>query len=364
MNNQFYQLSVSNIIIETKDTVSISFQIPAELKTIFQFTSGQYITIKKEMNGKEERRAYSMSSSPFDQDFTVSVKKVKGGKLSTYFHDKLKVGETLEVMPPTGRFFTPLDAANRKSYYLFAAGSGITPIISIIKSILEIEPKSEVFLLYGNRNEENIIFKSKLDEIEKKYEGQLEVQYILSQPTETKKGGLFGAFKKSVSNWEGMKGRINDKNASIFLDRYPSSTAQSEYFICGPGNMIEAVIYELTGRGVDKKHIHQEHFFTDDNKKVQTESHNGPSKMKVTINGETFETEIAANKTILDVLIAMKKNPPFSCQNGACSTCMAKLIDGEVEMANCYALEEDEIADGYILTCQAKPKTPYLEVKY
>lgn len=362
MNSQFYSLKVSNIKSETNDALSISFEIPKELKDIFQYIAGQYITIKMDFNGKEERRAYSMSSCPEDKDFTITVKKVNGGLLSTYFHDKLKVGDQLEVMPPTGRFVVPLDASNRKRYYLFAAGSGITPILSILKSILETEPKSEVFLLYGNRNEDSIIFRSDLEDIEKRYEGQIEVQHILSQPKETKQSGLFGAFKKSTTQWIGLKGRIDNKTTAAYLDKLPFSNLPSEYFICGPGNMIDAVIYELTDRGIDKKHIHQEHFFTEASKSAPTNARSGFSKMKVTINGETFETEIANNKTILDVLVAMKKNPPFSCQNGACSTCMAKLVEGEVEMAVCYALEEDEIADGYILTCQAKPKTSYLEV--
>lgn len=215
MSNQFYALKVANKQAETSDTVSISFEVPADLKDIFKYKQGQYLTLAFTINGVEERRAYSMSSSPLEDHLTVTVKRVKNGKVSNHIADKVNAGDTVNVMPPEGRFYTKLDRDNKKTYYLFGAGSGITPLMSIIKTILEVEPQNAVHLLYGSRHDDCIIFKNQLDALAKRYEGQFIVEYVVSQPVKQKAGGLSGFFKKATVNWTGGKGRVDPKPSKI-----------------------------------------------------------------------------------------------------------------------------------------------------
>ncbi|MCB0568548.1 MAG: nitric oxide dioxygenase, partial [Phaeodactylibacter sp.] len=260
MSKPFYTLKVRALKRETADAVTILFDVPEALKETFRYKAGQYLTLRFAFEGEEARRAYSMCSSPLDDHIAVTIKQVENGLVSHYINNELKAGDSVEAMAPEGRFFTELDADNRKDYYLFAAGSGITPLMSILRTALEAEPQSTVFLFYGNRDEEHIIFREQLDELARKYDNQLIVDHILSQPKKQKGSGLLGFMKKSESSWQGEVGRIDEKQLRRFLAEHPQRSRQGEYFICGPGNMIDTVRSTLLDMGIDKNHIHTVHF--------------------------------------------------------------------------------------------------------
>lgn len=365
MSNRFHSLTVSKVTPETADTVSISFDIPDELKDSFSYTQGQYLTLKFNIKGTEVRRSYSMSSSPIEDDITVSVKRVANGLVSNYINDNVQVGTQIEVMPPDGRFFTKLEETNRKSYYLFGAGSGITPLMSILKTIVEQEPQSTVFLLYGNRNENSIIFKEQLQSLLSRYEGQLIVEHILSQPIKEKVGGIGGFFKKAKISWQGKSGRIDAKSVNTFLAENPPRNKDVECFICGPNDMTSIVEQALINNKIDKSNIHKE-LFTSGNTSASVPVKNevAGAKLTVHLDGKKHETTVPKGKTVLDTLLDNKIEPPYSCTSGSCSTCMAKVLNGKAEMEVCYALDDDEIEEGFILTCQAHPTSGEIEITF
>lgn len=359
----FHTLKIDKIVQETPDAVSIRFEIPAHLAADYRFSAGQHLTVMTEINGKEERRAYSLCTPPFDPAPTITVKKVTGGKMSTWLCEKVSVGDHLSVMTPEGHFVVHPDHSLARSHYFFAAGSGITPMMSMITTILEEEPKSVCYLLYGNRNESSVIFKQKLDELSSRYSGQLEVTHVLSKPDKKPAGGLGGLLGRKTSDWKGLSGRIDNNKCLDFINSHPSVHAVQQYYVCGPGSFIETVITSLAGTGIDKKNIHKE-YFNAGTQPAEKKSGLDHASIKVTLRGQTFEMEVPKGKTILDVLVDAKKDPPYSCTSGACSTCMAKVTDGKVSMDSCFALDDDEVEAGYILTCQAHPQTASVTLSY
>ena len=358
---QFHKLKIEKKVLETLDTMTVYFNVPPDLKDVFEFKPGQYLTISEEIGGKEVRRSYSICTAPYSGQLATTIKRVAGGNMSTFIHSNWHAEGEANVSEAEGKFILMANPLAKRKIYFIAAGSGITPIMSMIRELLENEPASEMHLLYGSRDEDNIIFKEELDKLAERHAGQLFVTYTLSQPKKEKGKGLTSIFKKSKSSWQGEQGRIDGQ----MLKKWTSNISNTDLaYICGPGNLIEQCEENLLSLGMKESQIFKEYFSPPgDDKKV--EKRDGVrSNVTVHLNGKTIEFETDGSKPILDELIAMRVNPPYSCTSGACSTCLAKVSKGQVKMDVCYALDEDEIAEGYILTCQAKPVTDELELSY
>lgn len=360
----FNKLRVAKRIQETDQAVSIVFQQPEDGS--YAFRAGQYITVKFDVNGQEQRRAYSIFTPPETSEFGFTVKRVQGGIVSNHIIDTIKVGDEVEVMSPEGKFVVKPMVQAVRDHYFFAAGSGITPIMSMIATLLEKEPLSTIYLLYANRNENSIIFKETLEQLSENHKGQFHLTHILSQPVQEKAGGLSGLFgKKAKPNWKGLRGRVNGKILSEFFQEFPSKSGNDLYYLCGPSGLIDIVETTLMGRDVAKADINKEYFTVETDPNAAATSGAGVScQAEVKLNGETVTLNIPTDKTVLDALIDLGKDPPYSCTSGACSTCVAKVTEGAVDMESCFALDDEEVEDGYILTCQAKCTTPTLKLDY
>jgi ring-1,2-phenylacetyl-CoA epoxidase subunit PaaE len=352
----FHKLTVKEVKTETPDCVSIAFAVPQDLQTEFLFEQGQNITIKKEIEGEEIRRSYSICSAPFENELRVAVKKVDGGKFSGYANTILKAGDELDILPPTGKFNTKLQTTNCKQYVAFVAGSGITPVISIIKTTLQTEPGSSFTLVFGNRGRHSIIFFEELEGLKNKYLNRFNFINILS---------------REKTDAPINSGRIDSEKLTE-LNKLIDYKNTDEFFICGPEEMIFCVKDFLEKTGIDKNKIHFELFTTPGQKQSGVGSRElgvndkGPtSKITVKLDGRSFDFDLGFNsENILDAALKQGADLPFACKGGVCCTCKAKLLEGEVEMDVNWGLEHEEVEQGFILTCQSHPVTEKVVVDF
>lgn len=352
---RFHTLKVKDIKRETTDAVSVAFEVPAMQQPEYQFKQGQYITLKLTVNGEEIRRSYSLCTSPYsEKELRVAVKEVNEGKASTHINRHLKVGDTIEVMTPMGNFYTSLSGGNKKNYVLFAGGSGITPMMSILKSVLYVEKNSTVTLIYANKNEESTIFKAEIDNIAAN-NSNLKVAYMFDVP------------KQKISDLQ--TGIITSEKAKALIENFGGVNAD-EYFICGPAPMMENVKTTLQNLNIPTEKIKIEYFSSVIDAVAKAEGAvvtGGNVKAKVKVIQYGIETDFildTSSISILDASIEAGVDAPFSCKGAVCCTCRAKVLEGKVKMDANFALTDAEVEEGFILTCQSHPITQTVVVDY
>ena len=351
---KFYKLKVADVHKETSDCVSVSFEVPASLKEEYKFIQGQYLTLKLLVNGEEVRRSYSVCSGVHEGELRVAIKRVKDGKGSNFINDNFQIGQEVEVMTPMGGFHSPMNPYHKKNYVLFAGGSGITPMCSIIKTVLHDEPNSTLLLFYGNLDEDATIFRKQLDELREKNSQQLKIFYILDKP------------KQNID--ETFKGIMTAEKVKTLISKFVDLNKDNEFFICGPTLMMDNVRKTLEDLSVEKNRIHIEYFTSSSEPAGGTIS--PPIEKiisKVTISQYGIETsyELASDgKSILDSAIEHGVDAPFACKGAVCATCRGKLLEGKVHMNKNFALTDAEVSESYILTCQSHPITPVVKVDY
>lgn len=364
-DKQFYSIVVAKVVHETADAVSIYLDIPANLQTVFSYKAGQYITLRINLDGQTYLRSYSLSSCPHSNNYyRIAVKRKAGGAVSGWLVDKLQRGATLEVFPPLGNFTPSLDPFI-DTYFLYAGGSGITPMLAIAKTVLS-QTKSDVVLLYANRNEDQIIYQLDLIELNKEYEKRLFVYHILDEPP---------------AKWTGLKGIFKQADYTEFLRNTFSGIAinKAEHYICGPTPMMHEVenalskdlmltenVVHVEYFEIEKQPHENQHQATnkDTANKSNTDKSANTTEVSLIIRGKKQVVMVDKNQTILSACLDAGIDAPFMCEAGVCASCKAKVISGKVSMRACYSLSDKEVKDGYILTCQSEPQTDTLQITY
>jgi ring-1,2-phenylacetyl-CoA epoxidase subunit PaaE len=344
----FKKLVIKEIKHETAAAVSILFNVPEELKPNYTFIAGQYVNLRLTLDGKEIRRAYSICADPESGELRIAVKAVKNGTFSQFANTKLKVGDVLEVGKPEGKFTFEPHADRQKNYAAFVAGSGITPAISILKSVLKSEPQSSFVLVYGNKSPEETIFHQELHDLHLRYTGRLFVHYVYSQAKAD--GALFGRIDKSVVNFV-----LNNKHKELEFDKF---------YLCGPEEMINSVTKVLKEHNIKDSAIKFELFSSSSTENTEASFHDGHTKITILVDDEETTFEMSQKQTILEAALKQGVDAPYSCQGGICSSCLARVKSGTAEMKKNSILTDNEIADGLVLTCQAFPTSAEIMVDY
>ena len=344
----FHKVLVKEVKKETPSAVSVEFEIPKNLKDKFSFIPGQYITIQKKIGEEVLRRAYSICSPCNSDEFRVAIKEVDQGKFSVYANTDLKAGDYLEITVPEGKFILETKPVHKKSYLAFVAGSGITPVFSMIKSVLEIEKESKFILVFGNRSIKETIFKNELDQLAIDFKDRFSVYYVYSKE----------------KNDNAYSGRLNADIVNDVLKKKYGQINFNEYFICGPEDMIDLVENALVGHNVDKDLIKFELFTSSTKKKEINTDLSGNTSITVILDEEETTYQMSQKELILNAALAQGLDAPYSCQGGVCSSCLARVTEGNAEMEKNTILSDEEVEEGLILTCQAHPTTSAIKIDY
>jgi len=353
---QFHKLTIEDIYKETDDCSVVTFAVPEDLYSDFKFHQGQHLTLRANIDGEDVRRSYSLCSSPFENKWQVAIKQIPGGKFSTYVNEQLSAGQVIDVMVPSGTFGVEVNKDTSKNYLFFAAGSGITPVMSMIKTHLKAEPNSTCKLFYVNKTAKSIIFKEELEQLRNTYFGRLEIYYFLTQE------------KRDIDLFNG---RFDDEKMAVLTKVFIDVPDTSEVFLCGPEKMVNYVSNYLIEAGLPKELVHYELFVTglteEDIERQERLAKQNVEGVEVTIidGGKEFLFTMTKDyDNILDAALNAGADLPFACKGGVCSTCKCKVKDGDVEMKINYALEEDEVAQNLVLSCQAVPTTQKVVVDF
>ncbi|HVW50548.1 MULTISPECIES: 1,2-phenylacetyl-CoA epoxidase subunit PaaE [unclassified Trinickia] len=355
---QFHSLRIREVRPETADAVSVSFEVPPELREQYRFTQGQFVTLKAHVDGEETRRSYSICVGVTDYDrdgeLRIGIKRVRGGRFSNFAFDTLQAGHTIEVMTPDGRFFTHLNAEQGKQYVAFAGGSGITPVLAIVKTTLEVEPRSTFTLIYGNRSVDAIMFAEELEDLKNRYMNRFVLYHVLSD---------------DMQDVELFNGVLDQAKCAAFLDTLVPAAAIDEAFICGPGPMMDAAEAALKAAGVAQSKVHVERFGTPLPQAgapvVEITDDTPAADLEIVIDGKRRKMRLPyEGASLLDVGLHAGLALPYACKGGVCCTCRAKVLEGEVKMDKNYTLEAQELRDGFVLTCQCHPVSERVVVSF
>jgi ring-1,2-phenylacetyl-CoA epoxidase subunit PaaE len=351
---RFHRLAVADLRREASDAVSLTFAIPPELASDYQFAPGQYLTLRTTMDGEEVRRSYSICSGPTDGELRIAVKKVDGGAFSSWAADELNAGDQLDVMTPTGRFGVVPSSDQGRIHVGFAAGSGITPILSIVKGVLAREPESRFFLFYGNRSTENMLFREALEELKDRFLARFSLFHVISGEEQ---------------DIPILQGRLDGEKVRVLLRSLVPAATVDHVFVCGPTGMSEEIEATCAELGIAAAKIHVERFVSGLGGKPRPKAvvaASAPPKAvaALIIDGKRREVPVAEGEAILDAALRAGMDLPFACKGGMCSTCRAKLVEGTAQMEVNYALEPWELEAGFILTCQARPTSDKVVVDY
>jgi ring-1,2-phenylacetyl-CoA epoxidase subunit PaaE len=342
----FYKVKIQEVKQETASAISVLFNIPPHLKSEFNFIAGQYITIQQEIRGEEVRRAYSICSTPQSGELRVAIKAVEKGVFSFYANSHFKVGDEIEISIPEGRFL--LNPETNKNYIAFAAGSGITPILSMVKSVLENEPTSNFTLIYGNKSIADTIFYTQLNTLKESFSDRFKLHYILS--------------RENVKNI--LRGRIDENVTTYFVKNMYKEITFDAAFLCGPEEMIQEVSKTLKNHKIDKENIHFELFIVSVDEEATAAIKEGTTEITVLLDDEKTTFTMQQTDSILAASLRNDLDAPYSCQGGVCSSCLGKVTEGKAVMVKNSILTDSEVEEGLILTCQAYPTTPKITIDF